>query len=284
MAAYPGGRPASKPQEMKTDANTTAEHRAGVAGYPVGDAQVEEFRRRGHALLPGVFSPEEMAGLRPALRDYVLSVWSRMSPAEQSSGASATQTNFSLGAAPAEVVDFVTSPRLGEIAARFLGVDGVRVLHFCGFFKPGGGAATPWHQDLRYMPLDTEKVLSIWVPIADVTPDMGSLIFAEGSHLHGALDAPAAGRDFAVARNGPMRAGDASLHMGWTLHGALKNTSGRLREAITIGYYADGARIRLDGGAPSIMRNFLDSYFPGLAPGDPAAGPLTPVVYSRRHA
>ena len=284
MAAHPGERLASKPQEMKTDMNTMAEQRAAGGGYAFDDAQVDEFRRRGHTILPGLFSSEEMAERRPALRDYVMSVWRRMSLAEQSSGASATQTNFSLGDAPAEVVDFVTSPRLGEVAARFLGVDGVRIMHFCGFFKPGGGAATPWHQDLSYMPLDTEKVLSIWIPITDVAPDMGSLIFAEGSHLQGALKVPAVDRGFTVVRNGPMRAGDASLHMGWTLHGALKNSSGQLREAITIGCYADGARIRLDDDAPLIMRNFLESYFPGLAPGDLAAGPLTPVIYSRRPA
>lgn len=283
MAARPVELTRFQPQGMNTDVST-AEHREIGGGYPVSDAQVEEFRRRGHTVLPGVFSQEEMAGRRAALRDYVMGVWQNMSPAEQSSGASATQTNFSLGDAPPEVVDFVTSPRLGRIAARFLGVDGVRVLHFCGFFKPGGGAATPWHQDLQYMPLDTEKVLSIWIPLTDVTPDMGPLIFADGSHLHGALEAPAAGGRFPVARNGPMRAGDASLHMGWTLHGALRNTSGRMREAITIGCYADGARIRLDGAAPPIMRNFLDSYFPGLAPGDLAAGPLTPVIFSRRTA
>jgi Phytanoyl-CoA dioxygenase (PhyH) len=245
---------------------------------------VEEFRRRGHAHLPGVFSQEEMVERRPSLRDYVMGVWRNMTPSERSSGASATQTNFSLGNAPAEVVSFVTSPRLGELAARFLGVESVRVLHFCGFFKPGGGAATPWHQDLQYMPLDTEKVLSIWIPLTDVTPDMGSLIFADGSHLQGALDTSSANGRFSVARNGLMRAGDASMHMGWTLHGALRNTSQRMREAITIGYYADGARIRVNRAAPPIMRNFLDSYFPGLGPGDLAAGPLTPVVFCRQPA
>src|SRR5205085_9863089 len=162
--------------------------RTGIVGtYHLTDAQVEEIQRRGCLALRGVLSPEEMAAYRPSLRDYVMDRRQAMSAAERAVGASPTETIFSLAGAPRAVVDFVTSPRLGEIAARALGVEAVRLLHFSGFFKPGGGPATPWHQDLTYMPLDTDKVVSIWVPLTDITPEMGGLRFAEGSHLHGKL-------------------------------------------------------------------------------------------------
>lgn len=249
--------------------------------YRLTDAQVAEIQRRGCLLLRGVFTPAEIAHYRPVLRDYVMACRQAMSAAERAVGASPTETIFSLETAPPAVADFVKSARLGEIAARVLDVEAVRVLHFSGFFKPGGGPATPWHQDLTYMPLNTDKVVSIWIPLTDLTPEMGGLRFAEGSHLHGELQPASDLARFPVTQHGPMQAGDVSLHMGWTMHSSLDNVSAHMREVITIGYYADGARIQMRGNAP-ILRSFLDAYFAGRRSGELAEGPLNPVVF-RRH-
>jgi Phytanoyl-CoA dioxygenase (PhyH) len=258
--------------------------RTCIDGTPgLTQAQVEELNRRGFITLRGVFSPEEIEGNRPAIRDYIMRSRQALDSSEQAIGASPRKTVCNLGEAPQEVADFIKSPRLGEIAARLLNVDAVRILHFTGFFKSGGGPATPWHQDLTFIPLDTQKALSIWVPLIDITPDMGALIFAEGSHLHGQLPPAAAKERFPIRQNGLMRAGDVSVHMGWTLHTSLKNSSATMREAIAISYYADGARIRLNSNVPMIQ-SFLDTYFAGLAPGDLAVGPMTPVVYPRGEA
>jgi ectoine hydroxylase-related dioxygenase (phytanoyl-CoA dioxygenase family) len=243
-------------------------------------AQIEDFRRRGFTTLRGVFSPEEIGSNRPAIRDYVMRSRQALDSSEQAIGASPRKAVCNLEEAPPEVADFIKSPRLGEIAARLLSVDSVRILHFTGFFKSGGGPATPWHQDLTFIPLDTEKALSIWVPLTDVTPDMGALIFAEGSHLRGQLNPVADTGQFPIRQNGVMRAGDVSVHMGWTLHTSLKNSSTTMREAVAISYYADGARIRINSNVPMIQ-SFLDTYFAGLAPGDLAVGPMTPVVFPR---
>jgi len=246
--------------------------------YHLADSQIEEVRRRGCGVLRGVLSREELDRLHPILRDYVMARREVMSANEQAVGASPIETIFSLKTAPQSVVDLVTAPRLGEIAARVLGVEAVRLLHFSGFFKPGGGPGTPWHQDLTYIPLDTDKVISIWIPLTDITPDMGGLLFAEGSHLSGELIPHKDAERFPIVQHGAMQAGDASLHMGWTIHSSLGNSSEHMREVITIGYYADGTRILERGRAP-IIRSFLDAYFAGLSSGDLAEGPLNPVVF-----
>jgi hypothetical protein len=75
-----------------------------------------------------------------------------------------------------------------------------------------------------------------------------------------------------------MAAGDLSYHLGWVLHAAGANQSNHPREAIGIGYYADGARIHVREQAP-FVQNLLDRYFTGLVPGDLAVGPMNPVVY-----
>lgn len=247
----------------------------------VTDAAVEHIRERGWVKLRGVVPPAMIESHRPGIREHVMERRQRLNAQERSLGASATTNMFRLGDAPKAVSEFVTSPLLGEIAARLLGVEAVRVLHFCGFFKAGGGLPTPWHQDLTFIPLDTDKVLSIWIPLTRITEDMGVLVFAEGSHLHGQLDdvTRAAGRH-PLVQTGTLEVGDVSVHMGWTLHSSLKNASERMREAITILFYPDGARIETRGDVP-FMRCIMNDCFPGLGSGDLADGPLNPLVYRR---
>jgi ectoine hydroxylase-related dioxygenase (phytanoyl-CoA dioxygenase family) len=247
--------------------------------HPLTEADAEALRASGHVLLRGVFTPEEIAAYRPALRDYILDKRDRLTASEQSMGASPENTLFSLGDASQAVADFVTAPRLGEIAARLLGVEAVRILHFCGFFKPGGGPPTPWHQDLTFIPLDSDRALSAWIPLMDVTPDMGGLVFAEGSHQHGYQEPSAVSR-FRLVRNGAMKVGDVSLHMGWTLHASGKNASTMMREAVAVCFYADGARVAGGEGLP-FRRSLMTSYFAGLRPGDVAVGAMNPVVFRR---
>jgi hypothetical protein len=107
---------------------------------------------------------------------------------------------------------------------------------------------------------------------------MGGLVFAEGSHVHGTLNPAVAARRFPVMKNAAMCVGDISIHMGWTLHGALKNLTETVREAMSICHYADGTRI--DAPADRIFDEiFMTRFFPGLRPGDIAAGKVTPVVF-----
>jgi len=242
--------------------------------YPLTEQQIETFHQTGHILLRGVLSREEMAACRRFLREYILAKEEIL--VGISSAAKAAE--FNLGDAPSAVADFVKSPRLAEIAARLLGVEAVRILHFCGLFKPAGAPATPWHQDLTFIPLDTAKMISLWFPLTDFTPEMGDLIFADGSHEPPGRMNPGVHERYPQSSNGPMTAGDLSYHLGWVLHAAGANESGNPREAIGIGYYADGARIQIGEPAP-FVQNLLDRYFTGLGPGDPAAGPMNPVVY-----
>ncbi|MDA1192847.1 MAG: phytanoyl-CoA dioxygenase family protein, partial [Candidatus Poribacteria bacterium] len=63
------------------------------------------------------------------------------------------------------------------------------------------------------------------------------------------------------------------------MHSAPGNQTDRMREAMTIIYYADGAVIA-EPDNPN-RQNDLDSWFPGAKPGDIAITEINPLLYSR---
>jgi hypothetical protein len=121
---------------------------------------------------------------------------------------------------------------------------------------------------------------------------MGTMTFAGGSHRTGflghleisdqseaAFDRLVAERGFPRHPCGAMRAGDATFHYGWTLHSAPGNATDRMREVMTVIYYADGARV-LAPDNPHRQAD-LNTWLPGQQPGEIAGGALNPLVYSR---
>ena len=54
-----------------------------------------------------------------------------------------------------------------------------------------------------------------------------------------------------------MNAGDATFHFGWTVHGAPKNSTQKMREAIIVSYFEDGTRLsELDNPSRKIDAEF----------------------------
>ena len=87
-------------------------------------------------------------------------------------------------------------------------------------------------------------------------------------------------RDFRLRCHGDMRAGDATFHSGWTLHMAPPNQTAATREVMTVIYFADGTIVGPADNANRVAD--LETWLPGLRPGEPAASPLNPVLYTRR--
>ena len=82
---------------------------------------------------------------------------------------------------------FCAQPRLARFLDEFLG--GLSYLHkrkIMRFTQPGTPATTPAHYDLVYLRGGTSRVVTAWIPIGDVSVDMGGLTYLEGSHEIGA--------------------------------------------------------------------------------------------------
>jgi ectoine hydroxylase-related dioxygenase (phytanoyl-CoA dioxygenase family) len=255
--------------------------------------QVAQFQRDGHILLRGVASNDEIAACRPIILAARDRFGQEAKPLEQrDTYGKAFLKGMNLWPKDDGVRQFVCARRFARIAAELLGVDGVRVYHDQALLKEAGGGLTPWHQDQHYWPLATDDTITMWMPLVDVTPEMGSMHFASGSHKRGYLgDLPISDeseakfecfiqeRGYERVPGAAMAAGDATFHYGWTLHGAPGNSSNRTREVMTIIWFPDGTRVGpLDNANRERDR---DRWLPGLQPGDLAASELNPLVFMR---
>lgn len=262
--------------------------------YALGSDRVADFRRDGFVRLPGLCSAGEVAAYRAVIADATarLNAEQRAMTERDAFGKAFLQTQ-QLRLRDDAVSRFVTARRFAKVAADLMGVDGVRIYHDQSLFKePGGVNPTPWHQDLYYWPFDDVNACGLWVALVDVTDDMGGMRFATGSHTHGFLGNHAisdesqetyqrwiAAHGAEVVRTAPMKAGDASFHYGWTVHAAGPNRSDRMREAMTVAYFADGLRV----GAMSNPAKDYDRqvFLGGRAVGALADSELNTLVYHR---
>jgi hypothetical protein len=261
--------------------------------YDLPTPCVDEFRESGHTRVPGLATVEEVAAYRPGLlRAAPRGRYDTRPLEERDTYGKAFIQMFNLWTHDEEARAFVFARRFAGVAARLLGVPAVRLYHDQALFKEPGGGPTPWHQDQFYWPLDTDRTLTLWMPLVAVTPEMGPMEFASGSQRLGSLgeyrigdeseavfERLVAERGLPVRGYGSFQPGDASFHSGWTLHRAPGNASDRMREVMTVIYFADGTRVApLDHPNRRFDR---DVWLPGCEPGDAAASDLNPVLFSR---
>jgi len=132
-----------------------------------------------------------------------------------------------------------------RIASALLGVDESRLSSWGHMIKkaPGGKPAL-WHQDHAYWPPEMDFcALGVWLPMHDVTTEMGAMQFIPGSHKRGLLkhrhddepkynvltvDEPF---DASTAVPCPLRKGGCTFHHSETLHHTAPNTTDRVRLA-----------------------------------------------------
>ena len=264
--------------------------------YPLEATAVEQFRNEGHTVVRGLASPEEIAVFRPAIEAAVRTHSRETRPLEERdtySKAFLQVTN--LWRHDETVRRFTFARRFARVAAELLGVEGVRLYHDQALFKEAGGGRTPFHQDQFYWPFDDDKTITMWMPLVDVTEEIGSMSFAAGSHKLGYLGEFAISdegdalfrrlieeRGIPLVTHGGLAPGDATFHAGWTLHGAPPNPTGNLRSVMTVIYFADGLRA-VEPDHP--YRKFdLKTWLPGVKPGELAASEINPLLYSSADA
>lgn len=258
--------------------------------YQLSDGQIDEFQSNGYILLRKVATPEEVKYYRPIISEvvYKYSIETRNLSERNTYGKAFLQVT-NLWEADEKVKEFVFTRKFAQIAADLLGVEKVRLYHDQALFKEANGGYTPWHQDQFYWNLDTPKTITMWMPLVDVSTEMGLMKFARRSHKYGLFEAVTISdksdeiyaeiienEDFEVSQPIAMKAGDATFHYGHTIHSADANFSQITREVMTIIYFADGARITepINNFQKADHERWLDS----IAVGELANGRLNPIL------
>ena len=247
------------------------------------------FAENGHVYIPGLISTEELQPFRQAILNWADDFRAQQKPMEErDTYGKAFLQMMNLWESSETVKEFTLAKRFASVAAQLLGVQHVRLYHDQALFKEPGGGHTPWHQDQYYWPLDTPKTVTMWMPLVDIEEGMGMLTFASKSsdadlpRLEISDESEVLIGDY-VAKMGydivaqkSMTAGDATFHLGWTLHNAPGNESTKMREVMTIIYMDAEARViePLNQNQEADRQRWLL----GLAPGSPAASALNPLI------
>ncbi len=256
--------------------------------FALPESACVELQTHGHVTVRGLLSRAEAIAYRGVIHRARSRVAALVPTDEEGDAyARAFAQHMNLWRVDADAARFSLAPRFARVAAQLLSAAKVRIYHDQALFKAAGGGPTPWHQDKHYWPIDTD-LLTMWMPLVDVMPEMGELRCARGTHRAGPLsdkpisaqsnaelEALVRARGYALAGTGPMRAGDASFHLAWTLHGAGPNRTAQEREVMTVIWLPDGARVtepRNSGQAAD-----LATWLPRLRPGDLAASLMNPV-------
>ncbi|RAP75342.1 phytanoyl-CoA dioxygenase family protein [Paenibacillus montanisoli] len=262
--------------------------------YPLTEEQIASYQRNGHIYLKNILSAEEIGYYEPLIAGTVREHNYQTKPVgERDTYGKAFIQICNLWQMNEGVARYVLARRFAKIAAELMGVEGVRIYHDQALFKEAGGGHTPWHQDQVYWPLETPNTITLWMPLVNVSEEVGSMTFVDGSHTsgymsrqfisdesHKTLASYIEGKGLSKTNYGAMNAGDATFHAGWTLHSAPGNPTDTMREVMTIIYVADGVNTMANPDS-SARESDLKSWFPGVKAGEPAVSPLNPLVYKR---
>ena len=184
------------------------------------------------------------------------------------------------------------SRSVGHVAARFLSAPwtGPRkarrianTLFVKGPQSTSSSNSTGWHQDRPYFPFDRDPMIMLWIALAPVTPEMGSLRFIDrgnkvasmGRYSHvecqDMVDAyPALAAHCGISPPITLKAGDATLHDALTPHAAGPNLTQDIRWGLAMTYFPSEA---LYTGAPHRSFDGL-----GLTVNEPFDHPAFPIL------
>jgi ectoine hydroxylase-related dioxygenase (phytanoyl-CoA dioxygenase family) len=260
------------------------------SNYAISENQKSDFKQNGHILLRGLLNEIEIASYAPAIIEAAARYNTEKRKIEdRDTYGKAFLQIMNLWEVDENVRRYTLAKRFAQVAADLMGVERVRIYHDQALFKEAGGGHTPWHQDQYYWPIDTDNTVTMWMPLVDISVEMGMLTFASGSHELGfmgnlaisdeseaALGNLVKEKGYPITRAETMKAGDATFHSGWTLHAASGNYSETMREVMTVIYIADGAKI----AEPKNTNQEADRqrWFLGLEPGSLAASAINPLV------
>lgn len=241
--------------------------------------QIKQYQDNGFIVIEDLLTPKELARWREVTADAVQQRLTERDGLTNQNNPDAYYAQVftqcvRLADTHAGMAELMLDERLGEVAGKLAGVDGIRIWHDQALFKPPYGNPTAWHLDNPYWSFYSPNALSIWVALDDATLANGCLWYIPGTHKTARYDNVGIGENIrdlfkvypewaaleAVAA--PARAGSAVFHNGLVAHGAGANMTPKARRAMTCAYMPDGSTFN---GQQNVL---TDEYFKSLKIGD----------------
>ena len=253
--------------------------------YSLTEGHHLAFRRDGFLRLPNVLSPPAVA----RLREELISLLNKTFPEDNRS-----KRFLSLEMMWIEspvIRQYVLSPRIAKISADLLSVKSVRLYHDNALSKEPGCGRTPWHYDDHHFPLETNDVVTAWMPAQPVPIAMGPLSFAKPLNVFNLIkninfnknDTSYDKRVTEIFKSNnvaidskPFEMGEASFHHNLSFHTAGDNRTSQSRIVLANTYFADGARVVKE---PTMVSGDWHKFIPGVDPGEIAASKLNPICW-----
>ena len=222
---------------------------------------IEDFRRDGFVVVPGLLGADELARYGSAVDEGVArrsrNDTRRLTEKSRYEQSFVQCQNLWEDCPEVRPLDF--HPLVAGTAASLLGVEAVRLWHDQALYKEPGGRETDPHQDQPYWPIVETDTVTAWIPFDGSTLAHGCMGFLPGSHrlglrefvniftgvnlATGEEEDPLARAELAAMEPVwvEVPAGSVSFHHGLTFHFARANTTDRVRRVHTAIYFADGS-------------------------------------------
>jgi len=262
--------------------------------------QIANYQKDGFVVIEDFLSSHELDNWRTALDEALAKrngnklpdrkeVYGRGDDADKSYYDNVFDQMINLWQDNEKMKDIMLDERIGKMAARLAGADGIRIWHDQALIKKPWANPTSWHLDTPYWSFSDRRALSIWVALDDATYENGCLFFIPGSNQKTTFENPGIGKNmgeiFKVypeylksnSKAALMKAGSCSFHNGLTIHGAHANMTSGYRRAMTCAYMPDGNTYN------GIQNILSDEQIAKLKVGDLLNdNSQTPLIYSKQ--
>jgi chlorinating enzyme len=204
------------------------------------------FQKQGYLIVPDLFSPQEIAGLRDETARIcrgdlgIIGVQPATQPGDSDDDIQRRVLCIHFPHKLSHVMcDAMVHPRVVDVLTQIIGPN-IKCMQSMLFIKSAGKPGQAWHQDEDFIPTRDRSLCGAWIAMDDATVENGCLWIIPGSHKPGILWEMKAQDDPAfdcadVSVGFPYRdedavpvevnAGTVVFFNGYTLHRSLQNVA-----------------------------------------------------------
>ena len=217
--------------------------------------QLNQFRTEGYAIVPNLFSAQEIDAVLPHL-DQFDTLHEQELDKQGTQGISRRgEISFTndLARRDAAIMDFVRKPQILAIANQVLGPNVALYWDQTVYKRPEGKRDFPWHQDNGYTAVEPAEYLTSWIALADTTIDNGCIWLLPGSHKQGLIEhkeTPIGKQCYFGDETGipvPLKKGSVAFFSSLAFHRSGPNLSSDTRKGYIVQYSVSPTRSLRDG-------------------------------------